>query len=442
MTQISVDDLFDKHRFPRGRQLVPLCLYFPLGVIVCILRIFIGLNAFVAACLLPRMTVLRSCVLRTMCLVLGVIVFEENVEEKHENAKVVVSNHVTVLDHLAIDLVLSCFMPNVWDLPPFLNWWLGYKGSMLSAKHDQDALVENVNKHLAESTCPVLTYPENETTNGRAGLLKFCSWPFNLNMPVNPVVITVSRPPVTDVALSVLGSQWWSDLLWFLFTPYTLFTFRYLPRMQKGRDEDVDHFAKRVQTEMAKALKITATNYTIADKSEYVKRILCVPVVTRSPTSQVRQRFRPEDSIELIRMAQQVKEVLPYVPLEVIRRDLVRTKSVDMTITNVLEGLVPFVPEPIPASNAFPSPSTASPKASSSAESVSDADSRNSGKSQYSAKSKLSTESLASTSTNLSTAASSFGKTPTERMMSYQERKQQMIDSARQRYIQKHGLQV
>lgn len=68
-------------------------------------------------------------------------------------------------------------------------------------------------------------------------------------------------------------------------------------------------------------------------------------------------------------MVQQVKEVLPHVPVDVIRRDLrtsnvglfshsdfcdrdafvvERTFCVDTTVSNIVEGTIRFTPEPVP----------------------------------------------------------------------------------------------
>ena len=41
-------------------------------------------------------------------------------------------------------------------------------------------------------------------------------------------------------------------------------------------------------------------------------------------------------------MVKQVQEILPRVPAQVIVADLVRTRSVDVTVTNILEGVVKY----------------------------------------------------------------------------------------------------
>ncbi len=162
-----------------------------------------------------------------MCSVLGIIVKEENASVKTKSTtKVIISNHITNIDHLAVDLVLPCIVPGVWDLPKFLNWGLGFHD--FGVKQGRDVLIENVKSHLNlnENPIPILSYPEGATTNGRVGLLKFSSWLFTLDLQMQPIFIRATRPPPINISTSVLGSRWWSDLFWFLFVPFTIFNIK------------------------------------------------------------------------------------------------------------------------------------------------------------------------------------------------------------------------
>lgn len=146
---------------------------------------------------------------------------------------------------------------------------------------------------------------------------------------------------------------------------------------------------------------------------------------------------------EIHRMTIQVREVLPHVPYNVIYRDLsmgccssfiatnfitflflVRTRNVDVTITNILEGNVVYTPE-------IPQPSTSIAQSSS-------ASSSNEIKS--SGGSSTTTTNTTAPRDILCTAASTFGKTAQERMLSYHERKKLLIETARRKYIEKHEL--
>lgn len=99
------------------------------------------------------------------------------------------------------------------------------------------------------------------------------------------------------------------------------------------------------------------------------------------------------------------------------------TRNVDITISNILEGRVRFVPEPL--SPSLSAPSTSAQASSSSSPS----------------KGTLSSG-VASPPAQLSMGALTFGKNTTERTRSFQERKDQLIAAARKRYIEKHNLDI
>lgn len=93
---------------------------------------------------------------------------------------------------------------------------------------------------------------------------------------------------------------------------------------------------------------------------------------------------------------------------------LEKTKNVDHTITNILEGHIQYTPESQrrqSSPSSVPSTSSASPSSS-------------------------------TCNTNFIAAASTFGKSAQERTQSFQERKKQLIESARKRYIEKHNLNI
>lgn len=95
-----------------------------------------------------------------------------------------------------------------------------------------------------------------------------------------------------------------------------------------------------------------------------------------------------------------------------------KTRNVDVTISNFLEGLVRYTPEtnppPVqPHSNTVPEKR----------------------------KSNLDV-SQPSTSMSFDTSAKTFPKSAQDRMASFQERKMRLIESARKRYIEKHALNI
>ena len=103
-----------------------LMLYAPLGICLFTVRLCIALNAFIAACVLPnafefRRLVFRveeiECIallsyrilLRFMCGVCGLIVQEKGCG-RDEKCRVLVTNHVSQLDHTAVCLCCPCLV--------------------------------------------------------------------------------------------------------------------------------------------------------------------------------------------------------------------------------------------------------------------------------------------------------------------------------------------
>lgn len=113
-----------------------------------------------------------------MCVILGVIVVKENEEVEDESAKVIVSNHVSLLDHMAIHLLRNSFSISLSDLPSFFHHALNYMD--VGNCQNQEALVRNVKNYLsADATIDVQA--EMGITSGQKGLLR-CVTYYN---PVN-----------------------------------------------------------------------------------------------------------------------------------------------------------------------------------------------------------------------------------------------------------------
>lgn len=140
-------------------------------------------------------------------------------------------------------------------------------------------------------------------------------------------------------------------------------------------------------------------------------------------------------------MANQVKEVLPHVPIAVILSDLStrnqtrqilkndhnskvslnltgRTNSVDATVANLVEGVVPFTPEPI-VTRVESTPNISSPQP---------------GPSNY--------KPTGPSSQVQQVSASTFSKFVHERGLSLQERKQRLLRQAQIRYCERQELQI
>ncbi|CAH0395263.1 unnamed protein product [Bemisia tabaci] len=399
---IFIGSLFDRSRFSQNAvQNTLLGIYFPFGVFLAIVRAFITLQVFVAAFLLPPMTYIRSICFRILFAVLGFCTQkDESSEERDETAPVIVANHVSKFDCIPFHILTGCISPSVWELPSPLSFILGLSRSKSKPKTNGE-MVSFLRSHISESKIPVVLFPEEETTNGRAGLLKFSDWSMTLSDRIQPAVIHAWRPWFVQTNISHLGASWYSDLFWFLLTPWTAFSIRYLPTIERNTDETDEALAKRLQKSIADSLNISVTNYSAKDKREYEKRYLLelnAPTVVRN---------RPDVSAEVLQKAYQVVQVLPHVPLDIAVKQLLKNhKNVDMTISSILED-----------------PSIA-PSASG-----------DSGNNSVNKQKIISKEPQ-------NQNASIFSSSPQSRMTAFQERKAALIAEARQKYIEKHGLKL
>ncbi|XP_066853036.1 lipid droplet-regulating VLDL assembly factor AUP1 isoform X4 [Anser cygnoides] len=367
--------LFDSHRLPTdGFLLLALLLYAPVGLCLLVLRLFIGLHVFLVSCILPD-SVVRRFIVRVMCSVLGLFVQQSDPRLRDVSVQVYIANHVTQFDHNVINLLTSCNTPALNGAPGFICWSRGFME--LGVTGSRAELVDSLKAYSSHrENPPLLLFPEEAATNGRAGLLRFSSWPFSILDVVQPVALQVQRPLITVLLAVELG--------------------------------------------------VVSTRLTAADKAEHMKRLRHTSLLRFAPASSqplaARPRlpsslpgigsFAPED-VRITAMAQRVKEVLPHVPLEVIRTDLAQTNCVDTTIANLLEGRVPFFPESEAGADP-PAPSTSQAAAASGIQG-----------------------SVAVPSSK--PATKQFAKSPVERHLSLQERKRALYDYARRRFAEKHG---
>lgn len=103
-------------------------------------------------------------------MILGIVVLKENEDDEDKSVKVIVSNHVSLLDHFAIHLIRNTFSVNLRELPTFFHHAFNYKD--LGGNQNQDLLARNVNCHLhGEEAIDI--QPEMGITSGEKGLLRF-----------------------------------------------------------------------------------------------------------------------------------------------------------------------------------------------------------------------------------------------------------------------------
>ncbi|CAD6190278.1 unnamed protein product [Caenorhabditis auriculariae] len=327
--QFPIEELFFTRRISSILTRYFICLYFVIGVPVFLVRCFIGAHAFLIACLLRKTTAIRSVVMRIMCLVLGIVVVKRGTRE--ESARVLAANHVSVLDHMAIDLMSPCFFA----------LRLGYP--------DHRSLVLRQAKELVEAgPMPLLAFPEGVITSGQKALIKFNPWAFEVADRVQPVAVRVWRPALWAVAPAHIASTWWSDVFFFFALPFTVINITFLPSLQKNQEETSEDFAQRVSKEIGDELQLAVCQYDTHDAAEAAKRWRdarevrrAAAVAASSASTRERAAARISDPKGLDDAAMRIKQSFPAYHVAVIRRDLDKTRSQGVTVANIKAGKLP-----------------------------------------------------------------------------------------------------
>lgn len=411
-----MDRLFDISRFPDPGSVVLTIFYFPFGLILVIIRLFIALHALLVSCILPK-SAATSFILKSIFAVVGIhIMVQEDKRDEKKKAKILVANYISHLDHMIIDFVQPCHTPDYQGLSGFEQWIFAYKN--FGVTKGKDMFENNIQTYVSEESnkFPVLLWPEKTTTNGRNAILKFDKFPFSCGNIIQPVTIQATRWPL-DVKVTTLTSNRWTDFFWSMFFPYTIFKIKILPAMEKVPNESVEEFSDRVRESLAATLNVKLSDYSYEDKEKYVEQIEAEAKQKRASNNH-NGLHDPSEIAEVSKMAQQVKEVLPDTPLSVIEKDLLKTKDIDITISNILEGKI-VVPHNASDNSILVVPSN---------------------------KLQVSAEIRDKVNTQISPAqqkysAHYFPRSSTDRHQSFEERKKIMIETARQRYIEKHKLQ-
>jgi hypothetical protein len=194
--------------------------------------------------------------------------------------------------------------------------------------------------------------------------------------------------------------------------------------MERREGEEANELCERAQDSLREELKLRRSEITLDDITTWLearkKKPLSPPTSDPPPASSSLNQpssTAPVHNDNMERMVRQVSAVMPQVPHSAIMTDLLRTMSVDATITNILEGIVAYdalPPEP-PKSQTTP---TATPSVlSSSSPPLKSGDLRP--RKYYSA-----------------------AMEAMHRQLSLNERKQQLLEKARRQYIKKYGLNV
>lgn len=330
----QLDQLFNSNRFQDRAPILFLLLmaYFPIGIVLLVLRILISFQYFVILAVLPKGFVLRQVLMRIHLFLIGILVTTDGTKG---SGNIVVSNYLSYLDSIVIEAVFPTQrLGKQTNVPGLFKWLLGFVEDDTSC----------MGLEAFDYEYPISFFPEEDTTNGQYGLLKFAKHLFKrTGLVVQPIVVSSCRPKFFPVNIHCLTSSFWSDLLWVLFFPCTKFHISMLDEREIPVEEERDDFIKKLETDIAGALSIEPTLLTAKDKGDFIKRLAHEKMLREQIQPKPRGLYK-EASNKNCEMAKQVKLVLPQVPMSIIECEIKKTKNVDRTITNFLDGSIKFKP--------------------------------------------------------------------------------------------------
>lgn len=122
-----------------------------------------------------------------------------------------------------------------------------------------DTFRSNVLRLISAEKIPTYFRPEAKITNGRA-LLKFKAYPFTFSSKVQPLCIEISRPYL-GISVCTLGSGYWDNVFFYMFSPFTVYSIEFLPVLEKKNLSDAE-FAEIVRQNISSSLKVCVINHT------------------------------------------------------------------------------------------------------------------------------------------------------------------------------------
>uniref|UniRef100_A0AC35TLX8 PlsC domain-containing protein n=1 Tax=Rhabditophanes sp. KR3021 TaxID=114890 RepID=A0AC35TLX8_9BILA len=344
---IQIQNLLDESRFSNSLLTKGLFFcYLPIGITIFVLRVIIGFYMFCMACVFRKNSRIRSLILRIISMVMGIVVINEGpAGHWDKKTRLLVSNHVSAIDHFAIELSQSCTLPSVWDIPNWIRFVLGYAD--LGAKKGREEFVKQVRAYLAnkggecnacDTSLPLLAFPEGTITNGKYGLLQFSCWPFEVSDIVQPIGLQIRRPFFNGICCSTIAAAWWEDVFYFLIVPLSIVHINWLSPLYKKPDEKNTEFADRCSVVLSSFLGIKKTTLTSAEINEAVKRYLFENRKCNGKSPIVKSVKNNVTESQLNSYAFRIKQAHPKIHIATIKECLIETRDQEETIRCILNG--------------------------------------------------------------------------------------------------------
>ncbi|XP_039256521.2 lipid droplet-regulating VLDL assembly factor AUP1-like [Styela clava] len=315
----EIQKMFSTDRIPNIQSSVLVFAYLPIGILLFLLRICLLLNFVIARQLLKLIMKENNPVFKNISWIYMVILGVKVSVNGAICANVLISNQKSNIDGFIFSHGLNVVSENKWNLGPFMRKILR---------------LENFKNIVAGKTLPIVIFPEGCPTTG-AGILKFETSYFKRTNCVQVGAISTYR--ILPISTATAHSTLIGDMFWMLFTPVTSYTIQLSETVVK-RDDNMSEndFLNSTMTQISNMLRVPVLTISCQDKNKYFENL--------RRQREAQKRAISNASQKLLHMASKVQEIVPHVPRNVILNDLAKTNSIDVTLTNIFEGIVKFSP--------------------------------------------------------------------------------------------------
>ncbi|EIC85991.1 hypothetical protein [Serratia sp. M24T3] len=251
-------------------------LWFPLGILVAISRVFLLIiyTVLIQFCSVHT----KKKTYRNLLRLLGIRItcnLDYDTVQKHTNGCIVAANHISVFDHFpALAMPLSTLMVHHVDsLAGKVMGFLLFKGSG-SSYWEVNNLKQMMKQFRDWKKSPdgVALYVTPEATiNNRRGLFRFRPDFVVRGRPVVPLAVSINLP--FGLAPNPIDSSGVIKFLRLLSSPTIHFHLEYLDKLpayvSESESGTAQHYADQIQQKIANNLAIPATQVTREDKHQY-----------------------------------------------------------------------------------------------------------------------------------------------------------------------------
>lgn len=251
-----------------------LLLYSPIGLTLVLSKFTIAFICLFIAAFIPALRFNKRFVVFLSYIAGWFPVIENKEEFDKSDAKVIVSNHVSLVDHTVFQpFNKAYFLANKLSEQNFLYKiffpiFIGGLFELIRGESVAD-LEKRVNKLFKEnSRAKLAVFPEGTVHNGKY-LHFFHSFAFSLGDSVIPASVKISS--IFPIHYYPFNKSQVCNLLWTLFLPYNIYRCKVLPTVYKKEGETKEDFAYRVQKLIAEDLNIIATCVSNKHKKAYTK---------------------------------------------------------------------------------------------------------------------------------------------------------------------------